>query len=157
MYLCNLGHFEIVRSKSLQTVFWQMALIKEIRRLVPNRYVFWHFCAFVPCSSSPFSRMQLFKMQGSCVVTLKSNSLSRWKTWNRTWWQRKKRGKKESRRKKTVKKEAATKENTTIVTNKIWSKGYQKSHHIRKDVFTPKNGAQICASNEDNLKTFITL
>ena len=69
----------------------------------------------------------------------------------------KKKGEKGIEKKKNGEKEAATKENTTIVTNKIWSKGYQKSHHIRKDVFTPKNGAQICASNEDNLKTFITL
>ena len=157
MYLCNLGHFEIVRSKSLQTVFWQMALIKEIRRLVPNRYVFWHFCAFVPCSSSPFSRMQLFKMQGSCVVTLKSNSLSRWKTWNRTWWQRKKGGKRNREEKKRWKKRLLQKKILLLLPTKYDQKGYQKSHHIRKDVFTPKNGAQICASNEDNLKTFITL
>ena len=137
MYLCILGHFRIVRSKSVQTVFWQMALIKEIRRLVPNRYVFWHFCAFVPCSSSPFSRMQLFKMQGSCVVTLKSNSLSRWKTWNRTWWQRKKRGKR-NREEKNGEKEAATKRKYYYCYQQNMIKKDTKSHTTLERMSLPQ-------------------
>jgi len=68
----------------------------------------------------------------------------------------KKKGEKGIEKKKNgEKKRLLQKKILLLLPTKYDQKGYQKSHHIRKDVFTPKNGAQICASNEDNLKRLL--